>query len=889
LSTLDRLTAALADRYRIERELGQGGMATVYLAHDLKHDRDVAIKVLLPELAAVIGAERFLTEIKTTANLQHPHILPLFDSGSADGQLFYVMPYVEGETLRGRLTRETQLPVADAVRLATEVAAALDYAHKRGVVHRDIKPENILVQSGSALVADFGIALAVQQAGASRMTQTGMSLGTPQYMSPEQAMGEKQIDARSDIYALGAITYEMLIGEPPFTGPSAQAIVAKVMTETPKELTAQRKSIPPGVAAAVEQALEKLPADRFATAADFAAALANPNPTMARTGMQPVATSSRRTWLVTAAVALVALAAGLAVGMRRGGGAVAESLTVASLRFGDSTVIRAVNNIRFAISPSGRRVVFNGPDGDGYQLWVRDLDQPTAHPLPDTRGGVAPFFSPDGESVGFFTGSAGAAAMKVIAISGGVARTVVQDSVTVFGGGSWGEDGQIYFTHSNRGLARVSSAGGAITKITHPDSSRGIVEHDYPDLIPGGRFAIIMMWKGSIAANHIGLVDLKSGAVTDLLAGSYARYIAPGFLAVGTSEGRIVAVRFDPQSGKLLGSPVAMLQDVQQESTNGTVQFAVSRTGTIVFEPRTGGNDGLAWVDRTGAKTAVDTALKGGIGEVSLSPDGSQIAMSRSLAGEAQIWVEQLKTGIKSRLSFDVTTADRPVWTRDGQRVAFLATRGNNLRVSWMRRADGSDSLQRASPGNTRLDEIAFDPLGRYIVLRSEGSGPGSRKLLVVEIGKDTIPRPLIVSKFDHYAAAISPDGKWLAYVSEESGSPEVYVRPFPNVDSARFAISVGGGNEPRWSPNGSELFFRNSRGAMLVAPITSGRQFDHGTPTVLFAVPGLTPVPYYHGYDVHPDGKRFLMVTSGGVDAPTLDVIFNWQVELNKIKGGSQ
>src|SRR6185436_16260375 len=254
MTTAASLALALADRYRIERELGQGGMATVYLAHDLRHDRDVAIKVLHPDLGAALGADRFLAEIKTTAKLQHPHILPLLDSGSADGLLWYAMPYVEGETLRGRLQRETQLPIADAVRLATEVAGALEYAHRHGVVHRDIKPENILLQDGSALVADFGIALAVQEAGGERMTQTGMSLGTPQYMSPEQAMGQRVIDARSDIYALGAVTYEMLIGEPPFTGPSAQAIVAKVITESPREMTGQRRSVPPHVASAVGHA-----------------------------------------------------------------------------------------------------------------------------------------------------------------------------------------------------------------------------------------------------------------------------------------------------------------------------------------------------------------------------------------------------------------------------------------------------------------------------------------------------------------------------------------------------------------------------------------------------------------------------------------------------------
>ena len=232
----DRLTAALADRYRIERELGAGGMATVYLAQDLKHDRRVAIKVLRPELAAVIGAERFLREIKTIANLQHPHILGLIDSGEVNGTAYYVMPFVEGESLRDRLTREKQLPIPDAVRLATEVAGALDYAHRHGVIHRDIKPENIMLHDGSALVADFGIALAASNAGGSRMTETGMSLGTPTYMSPEQAMGEREITARSDVYALGCVTYEMLIGDPPFTGSTAQAIVAKVMTADPAPL-----------------------------------------------------------------------------------------------------------------------------------------------------------------------------------------------------------------------------------------------------------------------------------------------------------------------------------------------------------------------------------------------------------------------------------------------------------------------------------------------------------------------------------------------------------------------------------------------------------------------------------------------------------------------------
>jgi len=270
-----RLASALSGHYTIERELGAGGMATVYLAHDVKHDRDVAIKILHPDLGAALGADRFLSEIRTTARLQHPHILPLLDSGDAEGLLYYVMPVVTGETLRARLTRERQLPVREAVRIAREVASALDYAHRQGVIHRDIKPENILLHDGQALVADFGIALAVQTAGGQRMTQTGLSLGTPQYMSPEQAMGEKTIDARTDVYALGAVTYEMLCGDPPFSGSSVQAIVAKMMTERPTPLSTLRDTVPENVEEAVLTALAKLPADRFATAAEFATALGN--------------------------------------------------------------------------------------------------------------------------------------------------------------------------------------------------------------------------------------------------------------------------------------------------------------------------------------------------------------------------------------------------------------------------------------------------------------------------------------------------------------------------------------------------------------------------------------------------------------------------------------
>ena len=311
-NSLETLRAALAGRYEIQRELGRGGMATVYLAHDANHDRPVALKVVLPELAASIGNDRFQREIKLAARLQHPHILSVYDSGEASGQLWYTMPFVEGESLRDRLVRETQLPVEEAVRIVREAALALDYAHRHGVVHRDVKPENILLSDGQALVADFGIARAV--GGEGSLTQTGMTVGTPAYMSPEQASGERGIDGRADIYALGCVLYELLAGEPPFTGPNAQAIISRALTETPRPLSAVREAVSPALQAAVTRALARTPADRFPTAAEFAKALGSTSGEVAVTAPVTASTATARPprslW-----AKLVIPAAGLAIAL----------------------------------------------------------------------------------------------------------------------------------------------------------------------------------------------------------------------------------------------------------------------------------------------------------------------------------------------------------------------------------------------------------------------------------------------------------------------------------------------------------------------------------------------------------------------------------------------
>ena len=409
---LGRLQTALAARYRLDREVGAGGMATVYLAQDLRHDRSVALKVLRPELAAVIGAERFLAEIKLTANLQHPHILPLFDSGEADSYLFYVMPFVQGETLRDRLTREKQLPVPEALRIAAEVASALDYAHRHGVVHRDIKPENILLHDGQALVADFGIALAASKASGARMTETGMSLGTPHYMSPEQAMGEREITPRSDVYALGAVLYEMLTGEPPFTGNTAQAVVARVLTESPRPLGTQRHTIPRHVEAAVLTALGEAAGRPVRHRGRVRRGAQGPS-------LRQHGCRWRRPRRAGAAAARPAPAASPrrpGPGRRRGGGHRRRAVGLAPPGAGRSRSPsspwrcgRPKRSRRrctaaapaLAISPDGRAIAYLGPGEGAPRLWLRRLDQLAATPITGTEGASSPFFSPDGRRIGF--------------------------------------------------------------------------------------------------------------------------------------------------------------------------------------------------------------------------------------------------------------------------------------------------------------------------------------------------------------------------------------------------------------------------------------------------------------------------------------------------------
>ena len=506
---VSRLNAALEGRYRIEREIGEGGMATVYLADDLKHERKVALKVLKPELAAVVGAERFLAEIKTTANLQHPHILPLFDSGEADGFLFYVMPYVEGESLRQRLDREHQLPVDEAAQIAKSLAEALDYAHGRGVIHRDIKPANVLLLQGKPVISDFGIALAVGAAGGGRLTETGLSLGTPHYMSPEQATGDQHVGPATDIYALGCVLYEMLVGDPPYIGSTPQAVLGKIITGMPEPVTQHRKTVPANVEATVNRALEKVPADRFTGAQEFARALGDPG--FVGSGSRAVATPLARHGALSRIgwVSATLLASALAVwGWTRPQASQPVARTQISLPGGQR--LSVLNRLAYPldISRDGTRLVYLAEESGVRRLFLRELSETTPHVLEGTEGAQQPFFSPDGSWVGFFASGE----LQRVAVSGGAPIAITQLPPGETRGASWGADNTILFA-AGPSLYRVPMAGGdpvplGLIQIDQTgragaDSTANQSDQPrWPHHLPDGKHALVSVFGGT------GVLDL---------------------------------------------------------------------------------------------------------------------------------------------------------------------------------------------------------------------------------------------------------------------------------------------------------------------------------------------------------------------------------------------
>jgi eukaryotic-like serine/threonine-protein kinase len=866
-------------------------MATVYLAEDLKHGRRVAIKVLHPELSAVLGGERFLGEIKVTANLQHPHILGLIDSGEADGLLYYVMPYVTGESLRARLQRERQLPVEDALRIAREVASALDYAHRQGVVHRDIKPENTLLQDGAALVADFGIALAVHQAGGHRMTQTGMSLGTPAYMSPEQAMGEREIGPRSDVYALGAMTYEMLAGEPPFTGPNSQAIVAKVLTEQPPALRAKRPTVSPGVEVAILTALQKLPADRWGSAREFGEALAGGPPQ--RSG--PVATvvlpagargRGRRgarvlPWIGWVIAGVACALAGWAL-LRPRPELPPSRLALLIPGLGGSGASGLQRHLAFL--PDGESLVYAVVGEGGYPQLVRQsLDAETGTPIQGTATIASPSVSPDGRWV---IGTIAMTGQPVrVPLEGGAPEPVAHGPLpTDFV--AWDRRGSLWYS--------VDAVVGQIVGDSTVPRLRA--QYRLMQILDDNHTALVIRTRMGTTGGPILLADLRNGAETPLLnALAVEARITAGLLLYVVPGGTMQAVLLDRSGTRVVGQPVAVATNVALTG-NTVAQFAVAPNGNAAYIPEEPAS--LVFVNRDGT-SRLATSERRNFHHPMFSPDGRRLSVDFSSIEGRNVWVLDLNQGALTRATFDPSGHDA-TWTPDGRFLTYIApvSRPGGLTLILLRKRPGS-----AEPPDTLLNSPALSYTGDWlrdgtglvttgINLRHQAGASDSSQNqsgndagIIRNQGRGPL-EPLVASPFAEQYVGVSPDGRWISFVSDQSGREEVYVRDIAG-EGDQVLVSLDGGSEPVWSHDGRELYYRETKQNdpyLVAAAITTKPALAVTRRERLFAITDIVATGPHANYDISPDDKTFVMVRRS--PSARIVVVQNLPALVRRIQG---
>jgi len=861
------LNEALTGRYVVERELGRGGMATVFLARDLRHERLVALKVLSPELGAILGVERFLSEIRVTANLQHPNLLPLFDSGAAEGLLFYVMPYVEGESLRAWLVREKHLPVDDVIKLGVAIAGALAYAHDHGVIHRDLKPENVLLQHGEPVVADFGIALAVSNAGGSRVTQTGLSLGTPQYMSPEQATGDRAIDGRSDVYSLAAVLYEMLGGEPPHSGTTGQAIIAKLMTETPRRLGALRRSVPPHVEAAIHRGLEKLPADRWSSAREFADALRGARP------VAVIARSPRRKLTVTAivgAVAVVATTVAIVEGIRlRSVPATSSEVTLRfpfvtpdSERFTPTTPA-----IPFSISPDNRKVVYVGAGPTVPRLYLRGLDDMQSRALPGTDRPLSPTFSPDGKWIAMNIDDR----IAKMPVDGGPLTTILALKGAQNAGMSWVDRDTIIASVGGT-LQALPADGGAPVALSRPDSAHGELLQWGPRVIDRRFIAYISIGSSGMSTNRIAMLDRETGRSTiTQYFGTTAIGVVDRHLIWVMVTGSVMAAAVDA-NGKL-GAAQLVGEDVLVRP-GGAAKATMSAKGSLVYQRGISVSQ-LVLVDDHGVKTPVGVEPRA-FGHPRFSPDGTRLAVAIARTEGSDVWVMDWKTKELTKITPSGGKNDNVSWSPDGNRILYRSIEPKGTRLEWI----------AAGGGETPSELVSSDPYSgvlthdsKSLIYRTGDMTPAFRDIFIVPMPGSGQPRAIVQSPSSEADPELSPDDKWLAYASDASGRTEVYVRALDGSGSP-VQVSRSGGLEPVWSRDGHELFYRSGR--TVNAATLSGSPLAVVATRLVFQGLFLTDGGY-RNYDVAPDGKHFLMLESVDRQAETV-VVYNWAAELRKV-----
>jgi serine/threonine protein kinase len=864
--------------YEILSAIGAGGMGEVYKARDTRLDRIVAIKVLPTHLADRSELrERFEREAKTIASLNHPHICTLYDTGHQDDIDFLVMEYIEGETLAQRLQKGS-LPIQQVLQYAIEIADALDKAHRKGVTHRDLKPGNIMLTKSGTKLLDFGLAKLKQEVAPANvqlsqlptandpLTAQGMIVGTLQYMAPEQ-LECKEVDARTDIFAFGAVVYEMATGKRAFEGKSQASVISAIMSSDPLPMSTLRSMTPPALDRVVKTCLAKDRDNRWQTASDLCRELkwiaGESGPHTA-----PVAVASgRKNWLKTLLWTGATLAAcmivGLVVWMLKPATPKPVTRFTMSLPPGQ----RLDLGLPIAISPDGSRLVYSaGSNNITTQLYIRAMDGLQAVPIPGTEGAHNPFFSPDGQWVGFnATGK-----LKKVSLSGGASVYLTDVTAGQVSGTSWGSQGMIAVAPQTSGpIYQIPETGGNLEPLTRLEKTES--GHRWPEFLPGGKSLLFMLAPNNnpkIVAQTLGTNEHR-----DLQqAGIFPRYASSGHL-VYFQGSNLIAVLFDPQRLATTGAAVPVLQGVLP------VGFSFSSTGTLIYISDTvgAGSLKLVWVDRKGTEQPVPAPAHNYV-LPRVSPDGQRVAAGIEET-DNQIWVYDLGRDTLTRLTFEGSSNNDPVWTPDGKRIVFKGT-GNRL---FWQPADGSAAADTLTNSELSGNNVpgSWSPDGQVLAFMEINPITGY-DIFTLPL-TDRKPQPFVRTPSLETAPRFSPDGHFIAYASDESGRVEIYVRPYPG-PGGKWQISTEGGSEPVWNPRGRELFYRTGH-KMMAVDVTTQPSFSVGKPRMLFEGPYVPTPRSFPDYDVSPDGQRFLMLKPNEqAQAPAqINVVLNWFEELKQ------
>jgi serine/threonine protein kinase/Tol biopolymer transport system component len=873
--------------YEILLQIGAGGMGEVYKAHDTKLGREVAIKVL-PEAFAhdAERLSRFQREAKMLASLNHPNIATIHGLEHSNGTHFLIMELVSGETLAERIKRDRAVPIEEALAIAKQIAEALETAHEKGIIHRDLKPANVKVTpEGKVKVLDFGLAKAFAGDGASEdpsnsptlsMTATmhGVILGTAAYMSPEQARG-KSVDKRTDIWAFGCVLYELLTGKHAFEGETVTEILAAVLKGEP-DWQVLPSTTPVQIRSLLRRCLQKDKTLRMQAAGD--ARIEIQEALIAPTPAEPISVAPSRpgrTWRQMAVFGLALLVgmavSGLAVWNLKPAPAKPVSRMVINLPPGDQ--LAAQDFPAIAISPDGTQLAYVAIHAGTRQIFLRALDSLEAKPLSGTEGANTPFFSPDGQSLGFFAGGR----LKKISVSGGAALTL--GNAAVPSGATWGSNGTIIFAPTAASvLEQISDAGGAPQALTHLDN--GDVAHGWPELLPSSN-AVLFAGGGGGPNPEIAVQSRSSGERRNLVAGGTApHYAATGHL-IFAQGGNLMAVPFDGRRLQVTGAAIPVVEGVLQSGFVGGVQYALSNTGSLVYV--LGGSlaaERLVWVSRNGTEQALAAPPRTYI-YPRISPEGRRVAVGIVEEG-IQLWLYDLARDALTRLTFGGNTNFNAAWTPDGKRIAFLSNKEGPQNVFWQL-ADGSGGLERLTTSEYTQPPRSFSSDGKLLAFVEIDPTTGY-DIWILRLS-DRKAQPFLRTPFNESVPAFSPDGRSLAYISDESGRFEIYVQPYPGPGS-KYQISTEGGTEPVWNPNGKELFYR-SGDKMMAVDITTQPSFSVGKPRMLFQGPYVpTPITFPF-YDVSPDGQRFLMIKpseqTSSSSLTQIVVVQNWFEELKR------